>query len=331
MLRLAIFTVPVILGWALDLLFGDPHWLWHPVRLMGKFIRTLENHLYRQEDSDRKKFYKGLLLSVSVIAVTAAVSGLIVFVFWKIHPYAGALAEGVMCYQLIAVKALKDESMKVYRELKNSDIKGARRAVSMIVGRDTDRLDCTGVAKAAVETVAENTSDGVIAPLFYIMLFGAVGGFVYKAINTMDSMLGYKNDRYIYFGRAAARLDDAVNFIPSRIAAVLMIIASGAAGIFGGSSRYNMKNALKIYRRDRRKHASPNSAQTESVCAGALGIELAGDSYYFGKLVKKPFIGDAQRPVEPEDIMRANVLLYIASFLMAALAVILRAAVALWR
>lgn len=225
---------------------------------------------------------------------------------YVLHPYLGMLIETIMTYQILATKCLKTESMKVYKCLKEEGIEEARRAVSMIVGRDTAVLDEEGVAKAAIETVAENTSDGVIAPMLYTALGGPILGFLYKAVNTMDSMVGYKNDKYLYFGRAAAKLDDAVNFLPSRISACLMILAA-----FLGGHAYDGKRAYKIYRRDNRKHASPNSAQTESVCAGALGIQLAGDASYFGKIVKKPYIGDALRKVEYEDIQRVNHLMYL--------------------
>ena len=198
----------------------------------------------------------------------------------------------------------------MYRRLSEHDLRGARKAVSMIVGRDTERLDEEGVAKAAIETVAENASDGVIAPMLYLALFGPVGGFSYKAVNTMDSMVGYKNDRYHAFGTAAAKLDDAVNFIPARISAMLMILSCCFLG-----KEFDQKNAMKIFKRDRYQHASPNSAQTEAACAGALGIRLAGDASYFGKIVKKPYIGDPLRAVETEDIRRANRLLYGMAFL----------------
>ena len=223
----------------------------------------------------------------------------------------GTAADAVMVYYLLAARSLRTESMKVYGELKKNDLQGARRAVSMIVGRDTKTLDREGVTKAAVETVAENASDGVIAPLFYTALGGPVLGFLYKAVNTMDSMVGYKNEKYLYFGRAAARLDDLANFIPARISALFMI---GAAFLLG----MNGRQAVKTYRRDRYKHKSPNSAHTEAVCAGALGIRLAGPASYFGKMVEKPYIGDALRPVEDEDIVRANRLLSGAYFLAAA-------------
>ena len=187
----------------------------------------------------------------------------------------------------------------MYDRLKEHDLPGARYAVSMIVGRDTKNLSEQGVTKAAVETVAENTSDGVIAPLFYLMIGGAPLGFFYKAVNTMDSMVGYKNDKYLYFGRFAAKMDDLFNYIPARLSAFFMILSAFCLGMDG-------KGALRIYLRDRRKHASPNSAQTEAVCAGALGVQLAGDAYYFGKLYHKETIGDPVREIEAEDIVRAG-------------------------
>ncbi len=228
---------------------------------------------------------------------------------YLIHPYVYMAVDGVMCCFLLAARSLKRESMKVYRAAQCNDTEGARRAVSMIVGRDTAALDVEGIIKAAVETVAENASDGVIAPMLFAAVGGAPLGFLYKAINTMDSMVGYKNDKYINFGRAAARLDDFVNFIPSRISAVLMIFSSWLL-------RMDYKNAIRIFRRDRFNHASPNSAQTEAVCAGALGVRLAGDAYYFGRLYKKKFIGDDTRAVEAEDIRRANRLMYASAVTM---------------
>ena len=206
------------------------------------------------------------------------------------------------------VNGLKEESMKVYRELKKEDLEGSRHAVSMIVGRDTQNLTFEGVTKAAVETVAENTSDGEIAPLFYMALGGPPLLYLYKTINTMDSMVGYKNDRFLNFGRYGAKLDDVVNYIPARISALFMITAAWITGMDG-------KNAWKIFKRDRYNHASPNSAQTESAMAGALDIQLAGNAYYFGKLYEKPTLGDPKRPVEFEDIPRANRLLYVSAIL----------------
>ena len=299
--------IAFVCGFVLDLVFGDPHALPHPIRLIGTLIAGLEKKLLKLQMRDEKKeFYKGILLVVLVLFSTGAVAALVLVVAYWLHPVAGIVIESVMTYQILATKCLKDESMKVYQSLNEQGLEAGRAAVSMIVGRDTNVLDETGVVKAAVETVAENTSDGVIAPMLYTALGGPVLGFVYKAVNTMDSMVGYKNDKYLYFGRAAAKLDDVVNFIPARISAYLMI----AAAYIGGKA-FDGKQAYRIYKRDRRNHASPNSAQTESVCAGALGIQLAGDASYFGKVVKKPYIGDAHRAAEREDIVRVNRLMYV--------------------
>ena len=375
-------------GFCLDMLFGDPYWLPHPIRLIGSLISSLERMLIgakgsrkeeknlhrvekaavekpgrkeegreeqkteqrrkerqkteqgteqtateqtvkeeqkakqtikkeqrtgRQEERRSKenseKFRKGIILAVIVPVMSALMSALILLIAYKLHPVCGVMIEAIMTYQILAAKCLKVESMKVYKSLKEEGLASARRAVSMIVGRDTQVLDETGVAKAAIETVAENTSDGVIAPMLYTALGGPVFGFVYKAINTMDSMVGYKNDRYLYFGRAAAKLDDVANYLPARISAFLMI---GCA--FIGGKEFDGRRAFRIYKRDNRKHASPNSAQTEAVCAGALGIQLAGDASYFGKVVKKPYIGDPVRAVEFEDIRRVNKLMYLTAW-----------------
>ena len=299
-------------GFLLDLLLGDPYWLPHPIRLIGSLISGLEKKLRngKAERNSRNELKDGALLVFSVLTITVCVTAILIFATYHIHPYFGVLTETIMTYQILATKCLKVESMKVCHCLQTEGLEAARKAVSMIVGRDTSVLDEEGVAKAAIETVAENTSDGVIAPMLYTALGGPIAGFFYKAVNTMDSMVGYKNEKYLYFGRAAARLDDLVNYIPSRISAWLMICAA-----FIDGKSYSGRQAYKIYKRDNRKHASPNSAQTESVCAGALGIRLAGDACYFGKTVKKPFIGDACRSVEYEDIKRVNKLMYITAWL----------------
>ena len=289
------------LGFCLDLLLGDPYWLPHPIRVIGNFIGILEKRMNKKECSEKYLVRAGIGMVALVLLTVLMVTALLLILAYRIHPVAGVILEMIMTYQILATKCLKVESMKVYKALKKDDLEGARYAVSMIVGRDTQVLDATGVAKAAVETVAENTSDGVIAPLIYLAIGGPILGFMYKAINTMDSMVGYKNDKYMYFGRCAAKLDDVVNYIPARISALLMIAVSFLPG-----KAYDGKGAWRIWRRDRRKHASPNSAQTEAVCAGSLGVQLAGDASYFGKIVKKPTIGDAHRPVEYEDIKRAN-------------------------
>lgn len=306
-----------IAGFVLDLLIGDPHFIPHPVRLIGSFISFLDKRLNCDAGyniSEKKlnliKYKRGMILAFTVIFATFAISVIIIVAAYSINLYAGVIAEAVMTWQILATKCLRVESMRVYDALRTDGVDAGRRAVSMIVGRDTSVLDAAGVTRAAVETIAENTSDGVIAPMLYTAIGGPVLGFVYKAVNTMDSMLGYKNDKYMYFGRFAARLDDVVNFIPARISAYLMIAAA-----FIGGRQFDGKNAYHIFKRDRFNHASPNSAQTESVCAGALRVQLAGDAVYFGKLVKKKYIGDGLREIEYEDIKRANRLMYITAFL----------------
>lgn len=297
------------MGFLLDLLIGDPRWLYHPVCAIGKLIAGLEQWLRKRFPATRKgERIGGLVEVILVCVITFLVPFFVLFAAFRIHFWVGTLLEVFFCYQLLAVKSLKTESMKVYDKLAKGDLTGARQAVSMIVGRDTANLTEEGVTKAAVETIAENTSDGTIAPMFYMAIGGLPLMFFYKGINTMDSMLGYKNEKYLNFGRYAALLDDAVNYIPARISAWLMIAAAYLC-------KMNGKEAKRIYLRDRYHHASPNSAQTEAVMAGALGVQLAGNAYYFGKLYEKPTIGDPGRPVEKEDIQRANRLLYLTAAL----------------
>ncbi len=310
-----------ILGFILDLLLGDPHFIYHPVRIIGNLIAFVEKRLNRPDYSDTRKRSNGKILVLVVILSTGIVTAGILIIAYLINIYVGIVIETIMTYQILAIKSLKDESMKVYYALKTEDLQASRQAVSMIVGRDTMELTQEGVAKAAVETVAENTSDGIIAPMIYTAIGGPVLGYVYKSINTMDSMVGYKNDRYMNFGRAAAKLDDIVNYIPARVSAVIMIAAAGILSVF--SKKYDAKRAARIFKRDRYNHASPNSAQTEAVCAGALGLRLAGDASYFGKVVKKPYIGDEIRKIEKEDIVRANKLLYVSAFICELLCVII--------
>lgn len=299
-------------GFFLDFIFGDPEWLYHPVRLIGKGISFGERQLRKlcsSNKSGRELVAAGAVLWVCIAGISFLLPLGLLILAQKIHPVLRFVLETFWCYQIIAARCLCKESVKVYDRLKADDLPGARRAVSMIVGRDTENLSAEGVTKAAVETVAENTSDGVTAPLIYMLIGGAPLGFLYKAVNTMDSMLGYKNDKYLYFGRIPAKMDDVFNYIPSRVTALFMIVAAFFCGMDG-------KNAWRIYRRDRRKHASPNAAQTEAVCAGALRVRLAGDAVYFGKLYKKEFIGDNLRPIEPEDIKRTGRLMYVTAVLM---------------
>ncbi len=312
-----------LLGVLIDWIVGDPHWMPHPIRLMGRVIALLDKALMGSNQgtgkispdsgsehngavrNKRAEFFKGMLLWVIVVALTLGVSLCVCFGAYRLNRFVGIAVEAVLTAYCLAAKSLKDESMKVSKALLDEGLAAGRKAVSMIVGRDVDSLDEAGVIRAAVETVAENTSDGVIAPMIYCFIGGPVLGLLYKAVNTMDSMLGYHNDRYEYFGKVAAKMDDVFNFLPSRISAILMILAAFVCG-----RDYSGKEAFRIFRRDRYNHKSPNSAQTESALAGALSLRLAGDASYFGKIVKKPYIGDDIIPIENQDIARACRLMY---------------------
>lgn len=306
-------TIALALGIVIDFIAGDPKGWWHPVIGMGRIITTTEGILRRIFPKTKSgERLAGVLLVLIVVLVSTALPAVLLFLAYRIHPLAGILTESILCYTMLAAKSLRAESMKVAEALKEEGLEAGRKAVSMIVGRDTKELGETGVIKAAVETVAENTSDGVLAPLLFMGIFGAVGGYFYKAVNTMDSMVGYKNERYRYFGTAAARLDDLLNFIPARISGIMMIMASVFCGMNG-------TGALRIFLRDRKNHASPNSAQTEAVMAGALNVQLAGDAWYFGVRHEKPVIGDDNRTVEIEDIPRSCRLMYATTVLTAVL------------
>lgn len=310
--------ISFICGYILDLIFGDPYSLPHPVRWIGNMISKIEKkHLSNEKLTAKERRRKGRLLVFVVCVITELFVVALLIGGYIINSYIGVVIETVMTYQILATKSLKVESMKVHYALEHKSIDEARVAVSMIVGRDTKNLDESQIAKAAVETVAENTSDGIIAPMIYLAIGGPILGFLYKAINTMDSMVGYKNDKYIDYGRMAAKLDDVVNYIPARISAVLMVLSCTFLG-----KDFDVKNAWRIYKRDRFNHASPNSAQTEAAMAGALGLQLAGNASYFGKIVKKPYIGDKKREIENKDIIRANKLLYMTSFICETLIVI---------
>lgn len=300
--------MPLIIGYILDLLFGDPQGFPHPIRLIGNTIIKLEKYLRKKCESEADERRAGIILWATVVGGAFIIPLIILYFAFKINNILGILLEGIMCYYILAARSLKDESMKVYTSLRNNNIVESRKFLSYIVGRDTETLDEASISKATVETIAENTSDGVIAPMLFIILGGAPLGFMYKAVNTLDSMVGYKNEKYINLGRFSALADDVFNFIPSRISAILMIGASFVSGM-------DYKSAYKIFKRDRFNHKSPNSAQTESVCAGALNIRLGGDNYYKGFLVQKPTMGDDIREVEIEDIKRANKLMYVTSFI----------------
>ena len=299
----------IIAGFILDLIFGDPHWLPHPICLIGNLIGFIEGNLRPKLAPNKNALLLGgALMVIIVLVISFAVPMAILLAAAMVSPWLAFALETLMCYQIFATKCLRDESMKVYDALHNNDLADARVKLSWIVGRDTKNLDEEEITKGAVETVAENTADGIIAPMFYMFIGGVPLAFLYKGINTMDSMVGYKNDKFLYFGRCAAKLDDVANLIPARITGLVMIAAAFLLGLNG-------PGAWKVFWRDRYNHLSPNSAMTESVTAGALNIQLGGDHFYFGKLVHKDTIGDNIRPVCPEDIKKTNNLLYMTAVL----------------
>lgn len=321
-------VIILILAALLDVLIGDPFGMIHPVVGIGKLISLTEKILRKaipmgeaKEADKEAKFKAGVILVIVVCVITTGLSFLIIWVCGFAGWWLQAILAFIMCWQMLAGKSLSQAANGVYKTLKTGTLDDARYAVSMIVGRDTKALDETGIIKATVETVAENTSDGIIAPMMFFLILGIPGMYFYKAVNTMDSMVGYKNDKYRYFGTATAKLDDVLNFVPARVSGVCMILAAYLVGLDG-------KGAKRIFLRDRKKHASPNSAQTESVCAGALGVQLAGNATYFGQLYEKPYIGDATRPIEAEDIKRSVRLMYAASGILIAGGIICEAIMA---
>ena len=307
----------VLVGFVLDCLLGDPQGVWHPVCAIGTLITKTEHFLRRIfPDTPRALTIAGIFLWSIVCSISFAIPAMILWLCWRIHFALYLAVQILFCYQIFARRSLAEAGKHVYIALAHS-LEEGQRAVSMYVGRDTEALDETGVVKATVETIAENTTDGVIAPMIYMLIGGAPLGFLYKAVNTLDSMVGYHNDRYEYLGKFSAKADDIFNFIPARISAMCMIAAAGVLGL-------DNRNALRIFRRDRGNHKSPNSAQTESVCAGALHIQLAGDAVYFGKHTEKPFIGDPDRPIDRNDIARSERLMTGASLIMLALGIGIR-------
>lgn len=306
-------TLALCAGFLIDLAIGDPAGWPHIVRLMGMLIARLERLLYLLPD----KRLGGALLVLLTLFLCAAAPAVLLYAAFHISRWFYFMLETLLCWQLLAIRSLRVESDKVYTALREKDLPKTRKALSMIVGRDTEELNQAGVIRAAVETVAENACDGVVAPLFYLMLGGAPLGCLYKAVNTLDSMVGYKNERYLDFGCFAARLDDVVNFIPARLCALIMIAAVWLC-------RLDAANALRVWRRDRHKHDSPNSAQTEAVVSGALSVRLGGDACYSGKLREKSHIGDDIRPIRAGDIRRSHELLYITAALMLLLTLTIR-------
>ncbi len=322
------------LGVVLDRIIGDPHNFPHPIRLIGSLIGWMDKKLNKSatkaegdevttepETSHGKEIFLGGVTWLVVVAVTVLVTSLVLLGAYRINRWLGVAVEAILTCYILAAKSLADESMKVYRvmeEAPGGSLVEARKALSMIVGRDTENLDEAAITRAVVETIAENTSDGIIAPLIYTFLGGPILGFAYKAVNTMDSMLGYHSDRYEYFGKVAAKMDDVWNYIPARLSALMMVVAA-----FVGGRNFSGKRAFAVFKRDRYNHKSPNSAQTESVCAGALGLRLGGDSSYFGKMVHKPYIGDDTRPIEKADIKSAARLMFLTEYLWVAVLLVI--------
>ncbi len=303
-------TAAIWMGFVMDLIVGDPQGWPHLVRLIGWMIQKLEIILRKYFPGTKAgQLAAGREIVILVLMATAIGGVGLLRISDRIHPLICFIVSVFLCWQVLAAKSLYVESGKVWQMFQQSDMEGARAAVSMIVGRDTDCLDQAGIIRAAIETVAENTSDGVVAPLFYLFLLGPLGGILYKAVNTMDSMIGYQNETYRYFGRAAAKTDDLLNWIPSRLSALLMILAAWLLPGYDGAA------AWRIWRRDRHNHQSPNSAQTEAACAGALHLMLAGDAWYFGELHHKPTIGDPDREAKADDIRKAGRLMLMTAFL----------------
>lgn len=305
----------VLCAFGLDLLLGDPRWLPHPVRLIGNLAQALEAPLRRAIRSPR---VAGIAAALTVIGAAGAASWALLRAAAWVHPAAGTLASILLLYTTLAGRDLAHHAMNVYRALKSGDLEEARRRVAWMVGRDTASLDEGGVVRAAVESVAENTVDGVTAPLFYAVFFGPVGAMIYKAASTLDSTFGYKNERYLYFGWASARIDDVANFIPARLTLPLIALAAALMGLRGGG-------AWRVGLRDRHKHASPNSGIPESAMAGALGVQLGGLLHRNGKPVEMPRLGEPLAPLERRHIVQVNTLMLLTAGLAAAAFIGLRA------
>lgn len=292
----------MILGYIIDLVFGDPYWFPHPVRFIGKLISKTEKFIRKHAKSEESLKYWGILMWLVPVVTTVLVTGLIVKIA-SFNKYVEIFVSAFIIYTTLSTKCLKDEATKIYEVLETGDIKKSRVQLSYIVGRDTTNLSQSEIIRATVETVAENTVDGTISPMFYGFLFGPVGAMTYKAINTLDSMVGYKNDKYLNLGCVSAKLDDVANFIPARLTAIFMPLGAFLCGMNG-------INSFKISIRDRKNHKSPNCAYAEGAAAGAIGVQLGGTNIYFGKEVYKPTIGDKKRELENYDIVRMNKLMY---------------------
>jgi adenosylcobinamide-phosphate synthase len=295
----------VAIAFGADLLFGDPRWLPHPVKLIGRFAAGLEAPLRRAVPNARAA---GAIAVAVVLGATGLATWLAITAASWARPLARDVVSIVLFYLCFAARDLARHSYRVYGALANGDLTEARQRVAMLVGRDTERLDEPEVVRATVESVAENIVDGVTAPLFFALLGGPVGAMLYKAVNTLDSTFGYKNERYLHFGWASARLDDLFNYLPARVTAPLVSLAAALIGL-------NPLGALRIFVRDGRKHPSPNSGLTEAAVAGALNLQLGGLNYYFGQPSERPRMGDPGKPSRPSHILKANALMLATSCL----------------
>ena len=295
------FLIKIWISFILDLIFGDPEKIRHPVQIIGKMITFLEKKLYGKKGS----FAGGVVLGILVVASTFFV----MYGFVKLTKIVKVLEilEIYLMYTVFSVKSLAREGKRVYKILKLGNLKVAREKLSYLVSRDTEKMDKVMIIRSTMETISENMVDGVIAPMFYMFFGGLPLAMAYKAINTLDSMVGYKNKKYAKFGMFSAKLDDMANFVPARISGIFITMASYTL-------RYNYKNAWKIFKRDRKNHASPNSAHPESAVAGALGVQFGGKVSYFGKEVKKPTIGDKLKEFRLDDIKKNILLMYMTSF-----------------
>jgi len=299
-------VIKIWIAYILDLVFGDPQNIIHPVQIIGKMISLGEKILLKEKSGSRYKFFAGIILNIFVVSITYGLTCLI----YKSSKISGVftLIEIYLMYTVFSVNSLAREGNRVYNILKEGDIEKARKDLSYLVSRDTETMDEKMIIRSTMETISENTVDGIVAPMFYMFLGGLPLAMTYKAINTLDSMVGYKNEKYMDFGKFSAKIDDIANFIPARITGFLIVAASMIL-------RYNYKNSLKIFIRDRKNHSSPNSAHAEASVAGALGVQFGGRVSYFGKEADKPTIGDKIKDFELEDIKKNIKIMYVASFL----------------
>jgi len=295
-------------GYIADLIFGDPYWMPHPIRLIGTLINKTEEVIRKFVKSDVALKIGGVALLFIVVTASFVVPFLLLKGAYVLSPYMAVALEAIMVYQILATKCLDVETAKVRTKLESDDLGGARAAIAMLVSRDTEQMDREDIVKASVETMTENIVDGIISPMFYIAIGGAPLGFAFKAVNTLDSMVGYKNEKYLNLGWASAKFDDVVNYIPARITAGLVIVASAFIGL-------DFKNAFKILVRDKKNHSSPNSPLSEAPAAGALRIQLGGKACYFGEVSQKPTMGDPLEEPSVKHIIKASQLMYATSFI----------------